>query len=355
MTRDWNRDAGAHVRALKPALGRNWTLKLSSFGLAIFLWAVVQAEPAEREVLSSVPVRVQVGDLGWTLDGEPEPQLVQVRFAGPARQILDLDREGASVRIPVASVTSPDTTIQLRRDWVLVEGGAGLVVQDIVPGSVRLRFQESRQVALPLSLRTRGALPRGIALAAPIGLAPAVVRVRGPARVLEGLDSIRLKPLDLSSVTSSGMVEVPVDTAGLAGLTLTPVRAQLGVRVEAASERLLEAVPVNVQGPASAGLQVDPNEVAVTVRGARGPLEAATLDSIRLEVAADQVQDVVPGETRRVEIRVRGVPALLRAEPAVDSVTVRRPRASEQGASEQGASEGAAGTGEGNGSTGGAP
>lgn len=318
------------MSGLAQALGRNWNLKASSLGLAVFLWAVVQAEPAERELLSSVPVRVQVGDLGWTLSGAPEPTVVQVRFAGPATQIQDLNRDGASVRIPVAAVTSADTVVQLRRDWVVVEGGSGLVVQDIVPGSVRLQFEESRQVALPLSIRTRGVLPRGVALAAPIGLAPAVVRVRGPARVLDRLESIPLMPLDLGEVSSSGMVEVPVDTAGLSGLTLTPVRAQLGIRVETAEERLLPGVDVEIEGPAAAALQVEPAQVQVMVQGARGRLEAASLDSIRVEVSADQVQDVVPGETRRVALRLRGVPELLQANAGVDSVTVRRPRSSEE-------------------------
>jgi YbbR domain-containing protein len=309
-------------------LRHNWTLKLASFGLAVFLWAVVQAEPVEREVLSAVPVRVQVGDMGWTLAGDPEPREVQVRFAGPVRQILDLDREGPMVRVPIETVTGPDTVIQLRRDWVVVGGGATLVVQEIVPASVRLRFEASRQVAVPLSVRTRGTLPRAIALAAPIGLTPQVVRVRGPARIVSDLDSIPLLPLDLAEVSGSGLIEVAVDTAGLTGLTLMPLVAQLGIRVESAVERLLPSVPVGVEGPAAAALEVQPTRLPVTLRGARGPLDSAELDSIRIEVPAARVQDIMPGESRRIEVRVRGVPPLLRAEMAQDSVTVRRPTGS---------------------------
>lgn len=319
------------MSALPPSLTTNWTLKLSAFGLAVFLWAVVRAEPAEREVLSSVPVRVQVGDLDWTLSSPPDPAEVQVRFAGPAREIIRLNREGASVRVPIESVSGPDSTLQLRRDWVIAEGATGLVVQDIVPGSVRLEFERTSQLALPLSIRTQGRLPRGYALASRIGLTPAVVRVRGPSRVVDELDSIPLMPLDLSSVTASGIVEVPVDTAGLSGLILSPTTAQLGLRIEPAAERLLPAVPVEVEGPAAAALEVVPSSLPLTVRGAQGRLDAANLDSIRLEVPAERVQDVVPGESRRVAVRVRGLPALLDAEPAADSVTVRRPRASEEG------------------------
>jgi hypothetical protein len=43
-------------------LFHNWRLKLSALGLALFLWAVVQAEPSNRETFSSVPVRVEIAD-----------------------------------------------------------------------------------------------------------------------------------------------------------------------------------------------------------------------------------------------------------------------------------------------------
>lgn len=286
---------------------------------------MVRAEPADQEDLSSVPVRVQVGDLGWTLAGDPEPSEVQVRFAGPAREILRLSRAGASVRIPIESVASADTTVQLRRDWVVLAGVTGLVVQDIVPGSVRLTFEESRQRALPLIVRTEGRLSRELALTQEIGVTPAVVRVRGPAHVLDALESIPVEPLDLSSVRETGMFEVAVDTAGLSGLTLNPTRAQLGVRVEPAAERLMPGVEVEVEGPASAGLEVEPSTLPVTLRGALSRLDAASLEGLRLVVSAESVQDVGVGESRRVAVTAVGLPSLIVAEAGADSVTVRRP------------------------------
>jgi YbbR domain-containing protein len=319
------------VSALSEALTRNWNLKLSALGLAVFLWAVVRAEPTEREVLSSVPVRVQVADLGWTLAAAPDPAQVQVRFAGPTRDILSLDRERASVRFMIEAVSGSDTVVQLRRDWVVVDGATGLVVQDIVPGSVRLTFEPTSQDVVPLAVRTRGRLPRGLALAAPIGLTPSVIRVRGPARVVDSLQSIPLRVVDLSDVTASGMMEVAVDTAGLSELTFAQGTAQLGLRVEPAAEMLLPAVPVEVEGPAAAALDTEPLSLPVTVRGARGRLDGAILDSVRIRVAADRVQDVAPGESRRVPVSVVGLPALLEAEIPVDSVTVRRPRATSEG------------------------
>jgi YbbR domain-containing protein len=317
------------VSALPQALTRNWTLKLASFGLAVFLWAVEKAEPVQQEVLSAVPVQVQVADLEWTLAGDPDPPEVQVRFAGPEREIQRLSRENAFVRVALETVVGPDTVVELRRDWVSVVGTPNLRVLELVPEDVHLTFERTAQATVPLSVRARGRLPRGVALAAPVGVSPAVVRVRGPARVVNALDSIALVPLDLSQVAVSGLVDVMVDTTGLSELTLTPTQAQLAFRIEAAAERLLPGVPVEIEGPAAAVLRVEPPALPVTVRGARSKLDAATLDSVRVLVPAQAVQDVEPGESRRVPVRVVGLPPLLNADVAVDSVTVRRPRPSE--------------------------
>lgn len=317
------------MSALPQILSRNWTLKLSAFGLAVFLWAVVRAEPADREDLSSVPVRVQIGDLGWSLASDPEPSEVQVRFAGPAREILRLNRAGAYVLVPIETVSSPDTVVALSRNWVVLDGASGLVVQDIVPGSIVLTFEESSQESVPLAARTTGQLPRDLALTQEVGVTPGVIRVRGPARRVRALDSVRVESFDLSSVESTGMYEVAVDTTGLSGLTVSPLTVQLGIRVEPAAERLMPSVPVEVEGPAAAGLEVSPTVLPVTLRGARGRLDATPLDSVRLIVPAEQVQDIVAGEERSVPVIIRGISTLLRAEIGADSVTVRRPRLSE--------------------------
>lgn len=338
------------MSALPQALTRNWTLKLSSVGLALFLWAVVRAEPADQELLSSVPVRVQVNDPDWNLVGSPVPAEVQVRFAGPAREVLRLNREGAAVRVPLDSVFGPDTTVQLRRDWVRLDGAAGLVVQDVIPGSVRLSLERTRSKVVNLALRTRGRLPSDRALVVPIAVTPGVVRVQGPARIVEELDTLPLRPLDLSSVRESGIVEVEVDTTGLTGLGVTPSTAQLGLRVDQAAERLLSQVPVVVEGPAAAGLDVQPASMPVTVRGAlaRIEAEAAALDTLTLVVLGAEVQDMAPGEARQVPVAVRGLPALLDAEPAMDSVTVLRPEGGEEGGGDTGGrGDGGGGGGEG--------
>jgi len=50
------------VGYLSGFFSRNWTLKLSAFGIALLLWVAVRAEAPNRQELTGVPVRVELAD-----------------------------------------------------------------------------------------------------------------------------------------------------------------------------------------------------------------------------------------------------------------------------------------------------
>ena len=309
---------------------RNWKLKLSAFALTLVLWAVVHGgETSGSGDVFTLPVRAQVGDLSWTLVGEPAPATVRVRFRGTTDDLIALAREGATLRIPLDSVTSADTTVQLRRDWVVLAAGSGLIVDDIVPGTVRIRLEPTLTMPLPVRVLTTGELPDGLALAAPVGIDPRTVRVSGAARRVRALDSISLVPLDLGGVGASGVYALDVDTTGLGDVTVTPASATLAVQLEPALERELAAVKVVIGAPddggdAAADLAVVPAVVAVRLTGGRTHVAGADARAVEAVVPWAAVADLAPGQERRVPIRLRGLPALVRGVADVDSVLVRK-------------------------------
>ncbi len=210
---------------------KNWRLKIAALGLAVFLWTLVRTEPVTGVNLFTVPVHTQLDDVDWVLTDDPDPATVQVRLRGPSEDLIQLARTGTIVRIPLDSVSSGDTLVQLRRDWVVLEAGRGLVVEDIAPVAVRLTLQPSVSALLPLRVLMTGRLGGGVALAAPVSLDPQAVRVRGPAHRVRGLDSVRLEALDLGNLRRSGSYPVAVDTTGLGGLSVTPLVATIGLRL----------------------------------------------------------------------------------------------------------------------------
>lgn len=310
---------------LPQALVHNWRLKTSALGLSIFLWALVQTEPTNRETFSTVPIRVQIADTSWTTSGAPAPATAEIRLGGPAREIISLAREGTSIRVPVASVGARDTLITLRREWVELGNRASLSVQSISPGTVRVSFEPAQTRLVPVSARVVGRIRDHLALAAPIEVSPRLVRVRGPESRVASLDSVPLAPFDLSGISRSGAFTVAVDTAGLAGASVVPPNATLGIRVEELVERVLDGIAVQADaGPGEDGVVIDPATIQVRLAGARTLVTSLDAGRLRVWVPTELLQGMAPGEERVVRLHVDGVPALVSAVPGVERVTVRR-------------------------------
>jgi hypothetical protein len=288
-------------------LVRNWRLKLLALGLSVFLWALVQTEPSNQETLASVPVLVQIADTGWTTSGAPSPATVALRLSGPAREIIRLAREGTTVRIPVGTIGSRDTTITIRREWVELGQRTGLSVESVSPSTVRVSFEEARTRLVPVATRLVGRVRDHLALAAAIEVSPQLVRVRGPESRLAGLDSLPLVPFDLGDVSRSGAFAVAIDTAGLLGASVVPATATLGVQVEDLVERIL-----------------DGGRIQVRLTGARTVVTALDPARLRAWVPPDLLIGMVPGEERLVRVQLDGVPALVTAIPGTERIMVRR-------------------------------
>lgn len=306
-------------------LVHNWRLKLSALALSVLLWALVQTEPTNQETFSSVPVRVQIADTGWTTSGPPTPSTVEVRLGGPPREIIRLAREGTNIRVPIASVGSRDTTITLRREWVQLGQRSGLTVESVSPADVRVSFEPAQTRLVPVSARLVGRIRDHLALASDIDVSPRLVRVRGPESRLADLDSVPLVPFDLSEITRSGAFTVQVDTSGLLGASVVPPTATLDVRVEELVERTLDEIPVVAEAdPGEAVVVVEPATIQVRLAGARSIVTALDPGRLRVWVPPELLQGMEPGEERVVRLQVDGVPALVTAVPETDRVTVRR-------------------------------
>lgn len=310
-------------------LTRNWRLKLAAFGLAVFLWAAVRAEPdrTNTRTITGVPVLIEAGDLDWTTAGPPQPPTVDVRVGGAFGMFGAIDRQ-VTVQVPVDRVTSRDTVIELRRDWVRSGNGSSFSVQDISPPRVRVSFERTEEAAVPISLRTEGSLPENLALAQPLSVYPGVVRVRGRESRVAELDSVESAPLDLGSLGESGSYRVSLDTTGFGDLTFRTTEATVEVRVEEAVEQTFAGIPIGldslVEGIDSAAVVTRPATVQVTLRGGRTRVAQADPDALAAVVPARVVEALRPGEQRVVPVRILGVPELVLGFSSADSVRVVR-------------------------------
>ena len=301
-------------------LSYNWQLKLAAFSIALLLWGLVRVDSANRQ---SIPARVVVENVDpeWALVGEPLPGTVEVLFGGPTGEILRVAVEGTSVHVPVDAVSTADTSIGLRSEWVAVDGLQGLVVQDIRPSSVRLYFEPMETVDRPLAYRTRGDLEASLALVQPLNLVPNTVRIRGPASRVAGIDTIFVEELDLAGVVESGTVPLAVNRATLADLLISPDSATIRIQVEESAERF---VTLAIASEADASIELSSDSVRIRLFGARSRVQGLDATLLRAVVRDEDLADLQPGEERSAPLRFEGLPQLILAEPVSDSVVVRR-------------------------------
>ncbi len=302
---------------------RNLTLKVSAFIVALLLWFSVQWEAPGRFQFQDVPVRVDLSDPDWVLVGNPSPATVSVSLQGAAGDLTRTARP--TIVVPMDAVTTGDTTVVLRSQWVRVQDRPGVGVEDIQPQTVSFTFERVERMTLPLAFALSGTLPEGLALGGPPLPATQEVRVTGPqSRILE-MDSVRFEPLDLSEITQTGTRTLGVDTTLVQGLQIQPSTVEVEVRIEEWMERTVDGIEVVLSDSEFLErFEGVPSEWTVTLSGARTLVER--LDPARLQVVVEIDEDRIPepGEEGIFELRVRGLPDWVEAELEEPEIALRR-------------------------------
>ena len=297
-------------------------LKLAALALAVMLWTAVRIESPVRQNVTNVPVEVDLDDGEWALSGDPVPATVEVRVNGTTRDLLRLANDRPRVVIPIENVIGRDSSLAIRREWVRFSEGAGVQVEDVQPGSIRLMFERMESLTLPFVVSSRGTPGSRMALAAELRAAPPRGVVKGPGGLLEGLVEIPLESLDLSRIAEDGVYAVRIDTLRMSGLLVDPEVVDVSVRLDSAVERVFSQVAVQLEGPVE-GLLMEPSTVSVSIWGARSLLEGLNSLALRAVARTEPGDSLPPGGEMTLAIIIEGAPQPSRVVPEVDSVTVR--------------------------------
>ncbi len=227
----------------------NWALKLTALVLAILLWLAVQSNKPQRATFRNVPVRVDLRDPDWRLDGEPSPSVVSVSVVGPRGELVSLANSPPRIVLPVERVNDTVQTQVVAPQWVRIpEGLRNVRILDLQPDTVRLRYERLASRTLPVRVRVRGELPSGFALQLPVNTNPSTIEVRGPRSRIVALDSVPLLPVDISGLRSNTNVPTTVDTVALSGLRVDPTEVNVVLRVAPADSLVLRADSANRNG-----------------------------------------------------------------------------------------------------------
>jgi YbbR domain-containing protein len=293
-------------------LAENWKLKVLAFALAVLLWVVVSSE----QVVSNwilVPLEIQLADPEYQLL-PTEVRDVQVRFSGPARDLLDVAVRRPPLRLTIDNVTSEDGTYELSPRMIQMQGQFTVNALDVRPTTVQLSFARVDSRMIPVRVRMNDLLGRDWALVDSLTPEPSVIRVTGPPQRVAATTEIFTEVVGVIPEDTVFERIVPLDTTGFQGVELSARSVRVSGRLDRVIERGLPQVPVDIGG----GLRVEPDRVYVLLRGLRRTVQGIGPTTFRVVVAIDEVPEEIPTEGVTLPLRVDGLPARVQAsvEPA---------------------------------------
>jgi YbbR domain-containing protein len=209
-------------RRLTAMFSERLALKSLSVLLALVLWFVVAAREPREEY---APVRFAPRLDSALVLRDPAPP-IRAHVLGRPSEILKLANAPLTIRREIAG-DAPDTlVIALRASDVEVPEGIEVIVREVYPDAVTLRFEPSTSRRVPVRSAILARNPLDLAVGnVGVLVEPESVTVSGPRRMVGHLAFVRTVADSISVDTLAHLVDL--DTSGL-GATVRP--AQVKVR-----------------------------------------------------------------------------------------------------------------------------
>ena len=269
-------------------LRRNPGLKLLALAAAVSLWYSVTKTERDAERIIELPVSLRKIPDGLTVTNPPT-KAVSVTLRGP-RAILDnVDERKSRLLVNLASLQLGDNRVDLNGTMMNPDLPRSLKAIRFEPPSLTLLADRLAMRRLPVRADLAGAPALGYTVAEST-VAPDMVEVTGPARMLAELKQVTTEPIELRGASATVERNVLLDRPDQA-LTFVPDVVRVTVTLEeAVAAREFPGVPIQVPAEVKG---VVPPTVDLTVRGSQRLLHNLKLEPEAVHLAAS---DLKPGK-----------------------------------------------------------
>ena len=274
----------------------------------------------EESLVREVPVQIEIKDapaLGFTA-GSPEISLETAVVRGPRSQVEQVAYVDASVDLAERRLDFDQSVLLVARNGQGNELGS----VTIEPARSNVNIGIIQQIfyrTVPLALALEGPPPDGYEILG-ISVNPSVVTVVGSEEDLAAIDSLKTKPVIVT--TSQSSVVTVTEVALPEGVSLAgDPRVSVRIEIEPVQgERAFEIVPIVTGIPAGAKVELSVLRVNVVISGAVSDL--AEVDPTEITVSID-VDDLQAGARQLApQVSVPSDVRLARISPDLISVTV---------------------------------
>src|SRR5260370_1334422 len=242
---------------------RNWPIKLAALFFSIMLYVAVAAQ---QTLTQSFALRLAIGiPPGRTV--RQQPAGVMVVISGKGSEILKLRSFPRVIRKVIPDTFSAALwRIQLQPTDVELPKGIELQVADIRPRDIEVLLDSVSHKDVRIVPRVKVEAESGYVLRG-LSITPTPARLGGPEKTVTKLASATTLPTVLSSVSGPFFQTVPIDTAPLCVVRISPKTVRMAGEVTAIIERSIGGVPITTAASGFTGFLLSPERVSVTVRG----------------------------------------------------------------------------------------
>lgn len=188
---------------------QNLGLKIFSFLIALILWfSLIPEEKRFSEKSLNVPLELHNIPSHIELVERPI-QTVQVIVRAPERLINQITPANVHAVLDLKKASTAQEDYTLSRNMVSIPSGAE--VKEISPSLVKLKFEKSKELMLPVKPNIIGEVPEGFILEK-TEVEPSEVLVKGPESKVNENDVVRTSPIDISGFNHTTAVEADLIT-----------------------------------------------------------------------------------------------------------------------------------------------
>jgi hypothetical protein len=260
--------------SLRWLLLNNAAVKLLSLAGAIGLWFFVNAGERDTEIALQVPVELRNVPANVMLVS-PRVDFIDLVVRGPRTVLNRIDAQQLSLALDLRGVRPGPAVFRIVGE--ALDLPRGLEIVRLTPSEVTLEFAAVVRKTLPVHVNFTGKPPQGLRVTETT-VAPEVVEVVGPAKLVEELKSAETAPIDLADA-APGLIERDLllePPREYVSFSAARVHAQVLLE-EPERTRVVANVPVVVRN-SDYRTTLTPSKVQITVRGPRSATESLELN-----------------------------------------------------------------------------
>jgi len=257
------------------AFTHNLGAKLLALVVAALVW--FNASGQEQVVRTRTTPLVFEGLPDSLAVATPLPETAEVRVVASRRQLVTVGFRRMSVVTDLSGFGPGRHRVSFGADAIRGLGSlAPGSVQVVSPDHVDIEVEPMAIRRVQVSLATTGELPPSVMpVEGGVDIEPAWVTIRGPASMLERIQHVSTRALDLTRVRETVQRDIALDVDRHI-FTCDPARVNLTMRVSERGERVLANVPPTVLLDSDEmEVEIEPRAVSLTLEG-----PAAVLDTL---------------------------------------------------------------------------